>query len=234
MPDPTARSTCPACATPLSPGADWCHRCGARAAGGNPHRALWIAAVGASLLFTGFIAWKASRFNSAPAPAMANAGNSGAGAGAGRTSAGGAAAVNLAAMSPRERFDRLFARVMTAAEQGDTAQALQFAPMTLMAFAQLDTVDQDARFHLALVQAQTGDWAGAAATADTMLAENPDHLLALLVLEAGAERRDDAAAAADLRRRFLAAESRELAAGRQEYADHRDALDEFRARAGGR
>jgi hypothetical protein len=183
-----------------------------------------------SLLFTGFIAWKANRFNSAPAPAMANSGNSG--SAAGRTSAGGAAGVNLASMSPRERFDRLFARVMTAAEQGDTAQALQFAPMTLMAFAQLDSVDQDARFHLALVQAQAGDWAGVAATADTMLALNPDHLLALLVLEAGAERRGDAAAAADLRRRFLAAESRELAAGRQEYSDHRDALDEFRARAG--
>lgn len=232
MADPAARATCPACATPLSPGGAWCHRCGARTAGGNPHRSLWVAAVGASLLFTGFIAWKASRFNSAPPPAMANAGN--AGSGPGRTSAGGAAAVDLASMSPRERFDRLFARVMTAAEQGDTAQALQFAPMTLMAFAQLDSVDQDARFHLALVQAQTGDWPGAAATADTMLALNPDHLLALLVLEAGAERRGDAAAAADLRRRFLAAESRELAAGRQEYTDHRDALDEVRARASGR
>ncbi|HSE27317.1 MAG TPA: hypothetical protein VLA95_03750 [Gemmatimonadales bacterium] len=232
MPDPAARPPCPACAAPLSPGAAWCHRCGARAAGGDPHRALWVAAVGASLLFTGFIAWKANQFNSAPPPAMANAGN--AGAAPGRASAGGAAAVDLASMSPRERFDRLFARVMTAAEQGDTAQALQFAPMALMAYAQLDRVDQDARFHVALVQAQTGDWAAAAATADTMLAQTPDHLLALLVLEAAAVRQGDAPAAADLRRRFLAAESRELAAGRQEYTDHRDALDEFRARAGGR
>lgn len=231
MPDPAVAPTCPACTAPLSPGAAWCHRCGTRAAGADPHRALWIAAVGVSLLFTGFIAWKASRFNSAPAPAMANAGN--AASGAGRATAGGAAAVDLASMTPRERFDRLFARVMTAAEQGDTAQALQFAPMALMAYAQLDTVDQDARFHVALVQAQTGDWTGAAATADSMLALTPDHLLALLVLEAGAERRGDAAAAAGFRRRFLAAEARELAAGRQEYADHRDALDEFRARAGG-
>ncbi len=232
MTDPAPRPACPACQAPLSPGAAWCHRCGARTAGADPHRTLWVAAVGASLLFTGFIAWKASRFNSAPPPAMANAGNSG--AAGGRTSAGGAAAVDLASMTPRERFDRLFARVMTAAEQGDTAQALQFAPMTLMAYAQLDTVDQDARFHLALVQAQTGDWAAAAATADSMLALTPDHLLALVVLEAGAERRGDTAAAAGLRQRFLAAEARELAAGRQEYADHRDALDEFRARAAGR
>ena len=232
MPDSAVRPTCPACTAPLSPGAAWCHRCGTRAAGADPHRTLWIAAVGVSLLFTGFIAWKASRFNSAPAPAMANSGN--AASGPGRTTAGGAAAVDLASMSPRERFDRLFARVMTATEQGDTAQALQFAPMTLMAYAQLDTVDQDARFHVALVQAQTGDWAGAAATADSMLALTPDHLLALLVLEAVAERRGDAAAAAEFRRRFLAAEARELAAGRQEYTDHRDALDEFRARAAGR
>lgn len=232
MADPAPRAACRACATPLSPGAAWCHRCGTRAPAADPHRGLWIAAIAASLLFTGFIAWKASRFNSAPPPAMANAGN--AAAGAGRASAGGAAAVDLASMTPRERFDRLFARVMTAAEQGDTAQALQFAPMALLAYGQLDSVDQDARFHAALVQAQTGDWAAATATADSMLARTPDHLLALLVLEAAAERRGDAAGAAELRRRFLAAEQRELTAGRQEYTDHRDALDDFRARAGGR
>ena len=162
---------------------------------------------------------------------MANAGNAAARGGQG--SAGGAAAVDLSQMTPRERFDRLFARVMTAAEAGDTAQAMQFAPMALMAYAQLGEVDQDARFHVALVQAQVGDWAAAAATADTMLAETPDHLLALLILEAAAERRGDAAAVAELRRRFLAAEARELAAGRQEYTDHRNALDEFRARAAG-
>jgi hypothetical protein len=197
---------------------------------GAAHRGLWIAAIGASLLFTGFIAWQAHRFNTAPPPAMANAGN--APPGPGRVSAGGAAAVDLASMTPRERFDRLFARVMTAAEQGDTAQALRFAPMARMAFAQLDTVDQDARFHLALVQGQTGDWAAATATADTMLAAVPEHLLGLLLLESAAVRRGDAAAAAAARRRFLAAWNGEMAAGRQEYADHRDALDDFRARAG--
>lgn len=181
----------------------------------------------ACLAFTGFIAWEARRFDSAPPPAMANAGNSA----PGRAAQGGAAAVDLSRMSPRERFDRLFARVMTAAGQGDTAQVRQFAPMALMAFAQLDSTDQDARFHAALVQAQAGDWAAAAATADSMLARMPDHLLALLVLEADAGRRGDAGEVASLQRRFLAAWDREIAAGRPEYADHRDALDDFRSRA---
>ncbi|HJS47523.1 MAG TPA: hypothetical protein VJ773_06025, partial [Gemmatimonadales bacterium] len=74
----------------------------------------------------------------------------------------------------------------------------------------------------------------AAATADSMLARTPDHLLALLVLEADAGRRGREDEVARLQRRFLAAWDRELAAGRPEYADHREALDDFRARAAGR
>jgi hypothetical protein len=224
-----AGSTCPACSAALTPDAAWCHRCGSVIRPARSHRGLWAAAIGASLLFTAYIARQASSFNAGPPPAMANAGNAGPAA-PGGGSRGGAAGVDIASMTPRERFDRLFARVMGAAEQGDTAQAAQFAPMALMAYAQLDRVDQDARFHAGLIRGQVGDWAGVMATADTMLAETPDHLLALLLQEAAAERRGDRRTAEAARQRFNAAWDRELAAGRQEYTDHRDALDDFRAR----
>lgn len=222
-------STCLACGATLTPGGAWCHRCGAAIRPARRHRGLWAVAIGASLLFTGFIARQSASFSAGPPPAMANAGNAGP-AVPGGGSRGGAAGVDLASMTPRERFDRLFARVMGAAEQGDTAQAAQFAPMALMAYAQLDRVDQDARFHAALIQGQVDDWEGLEATADTMLAETPDHLLGLLLKEAAAERLGDRRAVAALRGRFEAAWDRELAAGRQEYTDHRDALDDFRAR----
>ena len=42
-------------------------------------------------------------------------------------------------MTPRERFDRLFNRIMQAAERGDSAQVERFTPMALGAYHQLDT-----------------------------------------------------------------------------------------------
>ena len=47
-------------------------------------------------------------------------------------------------MSPRERFNRLYNRIMTAAQSGDEATVSRFTPMALMAYAQLDTIDADA------------------------------------------------------------------------------------------
>ena len=47
--------------------------------------------------------------------------------------------VDLASLSPRQAADRLFNRVMAASENGDTAEALQFAPMALQAYNNLGT-----------------------------------------------------------------------------------------------
>ena len=228
LPPPTR--PCQACGTELAGTVRFCHRCGAFQQGRPPgtERLAWAAAVGVSLLFAAFIAWKAYRFESAPPPAMANAGNAGPG---GRATAGGAAAVDLSSMTPRERFDRLFDRVMAASERGDAEEAGRFLPMALMAYGQLDSVDQDARFHAALLQARGGDWAAVRALTDTMLVETPGHLLALLVQEAAAEVAGDSAAARIVRSRFLQAWDAQIASARPEYADHRAALDDFHARA---
>ena len=64
-------------------------------------------------------------------------------------------------MTPRERFDRLFNRIMEAGQQGDTAQVARFTPMALGAYAQLDTFDADARYHAAVLHLQVGRIAGA-------------------------------------------------------------------------
>ena len=60
-------------------------------------------------------------------------------------------------MSPRQAADRLFNRVMAASENGDTAEALQFAPMALQAYDNLGTLDNDARYHVALLHLTAGD-----------------------------------------------------------------------------
>ena len=76
-------------------------------------------------------------------------------------------------MSPRERFNRLYNRIMRGAEAGDEATVTRFTPMALMAYAQLDTIDADARFHAALLQVHTGNADAARALGDTVLRQPP-------------------------------------------------------------
>ena len=53
--------------------------------------------------------------------------------------------------------------------------------MALMAYAQLDSVDADARYHAALLQVHTGEVDASRALADTILAQNPGHLFGYVI-----------------------------------------------------
>lgn len=141
-------------------------------------------------------------------------------------------APDISTLSARDGFDRLFNRVMAAAEQGDTATATRFAAHALAAYTQLDSVDLDARYHAAAMHAQVGQYAEALALADTMAAQVPGHLLAWVIRGSVAELRSDPAALADARRGFLAAWDADPKRDRPEYLDHQKALDDFRASAG--
>jgi hypothetical protein len=169
------------------------------------------------------------------APDMANAGVA-SGQTTGSDGAGGATgpAPDISRMSPRERFDRLFNRIMSAAEQGDRAQVARFTPMALGAYAQLDSVDVDARYHAAVLRTQSGDLAGALALADTIQAKAPGHLFGYLIRGDAAEARGDTAARARAERDFLAHYDAEMKAERVEYLEHRAALDEFKHQADSR
>jgi hypothetical protein len=137
---------------------------------------------------------------------------------------------DLSTMSPRERFDRLFNRIMTAAEAGNAAEVTTFLPMARMAYAQLDTVNIDARYHMAMLDVQGGDAQVALAQADTIARLAPEHLFIFLIGEAEAARRGDSAAVRRAHEAFLAAYDREIALERIEYAEHRNALERFRGR----
>ena len=151
----------------------------------------------------------------------------------GATGGPAAAAPDISQLSPRERFDRLFNRVMAAAENGDTAEVQRFLPMARMAYDQLPAIDADARYHMAMLHLQGGESAPALAQADSIVRMAPGHLFASLVREAEAVRRGDRAAAADARQAFLAAYDSEIALERPEYADHRGALERFRGASDG-
>jgi hypothetical protein len=144
---------------------------------------------------------------------------------------------DISNLSPRERFDRLYARVMRAEQSGDDATVARFTPMALLVFAQLDTLDADARYHAALLQVHGGDVAGAAAQADTILRQNPGHLFGYVIRGTLARWTRDDRAMAEAYAGFLAHVDAELAAGRPEYEEHRASIDQFgraAAAAGGR
>jgi hypothetical protein len=138
---------------------------------------------------------------------------------------------DISTMSPRERFNRLYNRVMQAAQSGDEATVSRFTPMALMAYAQLDTIDADARYHVALLKVHTGDVEATRALADSILVLSPGHLFGYVVQGTVARFRKDQKALDRAYSGFLKHYDAEIKAARPEYQDHRTSLDDFRKAA---
>jgi len=138
---------------------------------------------------------------------------------------------DISNMSPQERFNRLYNRVMQAAESGDEATVTRFTPMALMAYAQLDTVDADARYHAALLKVHTGDIDASRALADTILTRDPGHLFGYVIQGTVARFRKDEKALDRAYSGFLKHYDAEIKAGRPEYQEHRRSVDDFRKAA---
>ncbi|HKT58743.1 MAG TPA: zinc ribbon domain-containing protein [Gemmatimonadales bacterium] len=233
--------SCAGCRAELSPQARFCHRCGrpVGAAGGAAlparERTAWLVAGGLCVVLLALIVFKVIReARPAAAPEMANAGAQSAREAPADGGAGGPAGgtpPDISQMSPRERFDRLFNRVMQAGERGDTAQVVRFTPMALAAYGQLDSIDADARYHAAVLRTQVGDMAGALALADTILARDPGHLFGYVIRGTVAGLQNDTPRRQQALRDFRAHFAAESAAGRVEYQEHQPVIDEFKQAA---
>ena len=135
----------------------------------------------------------------------AGAGAAGEGAaGGGTAGAGMPTAEELAAMTPREAADRLFERVMREHESENFERAAFFIGMALQAYDAVPPADADAdlRFHVGLLSLISADSVAAREGAAAILAEDPGHLLGLLLAARAAEFAGDAAAAAGFRDRM--------------------------------
>jgi Double zinc ribbon len=229
----TAR-TCTVCRTELSAQARFCHRCGHPVSGLSPgkmasERRAWSVAAVLCVLLLGGIVYRVTRSAGQPvAPDMANSGVSSATL-PGSASAG--RAPDISSMSPRERFDRLFNRVMQAAESGDSATVEQFTPMALGAYQQLDSVDADARYHAAVIHLQVGDVAPAKALADTILRDSPGHLFGYVIRGTAAQFEGDTTSLRRAQRDFLKHYQAEIATKRVEYSEHQPVVDAFKQQA---
>jgi len=134
-------------------------------------------------------------------------------------------------MSPEERANRLFNRVMILAEAGKNDSVLFFLPMALGAYAQLPSLDADARYHVGLLQLAGGDVAGALAQADTIQRAVPNHLFIYVLRAHAYQAQSNTAQEQRAYADFLRHEQAELALKRAEYDDHRQALTNFHSEA---
>lgn len=214
---------CSNCGASLTATARFCHRCGEPMEAGAQRTAPgaasgtsgpagastalpWSIAAIAVLSLLAFIAgmnWK--RSPSAPPPTVAAA--------PGR-------APDISQMSPEERADRLFQRVMTYVAQGQDDSVRFFSPMAIQSMAALEPLDAHRRYDLGLLGIVSGDGPMARAQADTILAAEPAHLLGLILAMRAAGLQLDSLARSRYADRFLTALPRERPKALPEYVDH--------------
>ena len=197
-----ASSTCAGCDSPLSPGARFCHNCGLPAGSlaqpaslspaptdtARPSAAAslpWIVAAIALVTLLAFLAGNA--FNSkrgatldAPQNALPQAGLDDRAPAAGPEE-GAVRGPDISQLSPEERADRLFNRVMLLDSQGKSDSVLFFAPMAISAYQMLSPLNTDQRYDLGHIAEVAGAFPLAKAQADTILSQNPKHLLGLIL-----------------------------------------------------
>ena len=232
---PIAGAACSSCKEELSPGAKFCHRCGTAVGAPPPvgtasktNALPWIVA---ALAFLALFAMAAGRgFNArtsstvdAPQNALPQTGLDDRGAasddGAG---AAGVRAPDISSLSPQERADRLYNRIMLLASEGKIDSVQFFAPMALTAYQMLSPLNADQRYDMGRIGEVVGALPLAKAQADSILRENPSHLLGLILEARLATIAGDTAQLRSYERRLIAAQKPELAAKRDEYVRHQD------------
>jgi hypothetical protein len=225
-------ATCASCSAELSSGAKFCHRCGAPAGGPPPpletrtNSLPWIVA---ALAFLALFAMAAGRgFNArrsntidGSANALPQAGLDDRGS-AEEAQASGIRAPDISSLSPQERADRLYNRVMLLATQGKTDSVQFFAPMALTSYQMLSPLNADQRYDMGRIGEVAGALPLAKAQADSILRENPNHLLGLILEARVALLAGDSIQLHSYERRLIAAEKSELAKKRDEYVRHAD------------
>ncbi|HMI43616.1 MAG TPA: hypothetical protein VK516_08340 [Gemmatimonadaceae bacterium] len=134
----------------------------------------------------------------------------------------GIRAPDISSLSPQERADRLYNRVMLLASQGKVDSVLFFAPMALTAYQMLAPLNADQRYDMGRIGEVAGAIPLAKAQADTILRENPNHLLGLILEARLATLAGDSAGLHSYERRLITAEKTEANRKRDEYLRHQD------------
>jgi hypothetical protein len=232
------KAVCGVCGKTLASGAHFCHQCGS-AVGGNAATVGsggarpvpagkfqwgWIVPGVAVLMLVVFLIAQKLSGNAGGAAAEGDKTPLGGapmqGPFSGGAGGGGGAAPDISQMTPEQRADRLFDRVMRYGSEGKQDSARIFAPMAIQAYEMVGPLDEHRRYDVGMIAVVAGDAAIAKAQADTILKKNPTHLLGLLVAMKAAGLANKPADRAAFEKRFVAAKDAELKKNLQEYKDH--------------
>ena len=134
-------------------------------------------------------------------------------------------APDISQMSPEERAQRLFDRVMRYSTEGKTDSLKEFAPMAIQTYEMLGQLDAHARYDMGMIGLVSGDAQLARAEADTILTGDKTHLLGLVLAMKAAAVRQDNGARSEFQRRLIAAAPAERAKKLKEYDDHKADID---------
>ena len=121
----------------------------------------------------------------------------------------GMRAPDISNLSPQERADRLYNRVMLLASQGKVDSVQFFAPMAMTAYQMLSPLNTDQRYDMGRIGEVVGAIPLAKAQADSILRENPNHLLGLILEARLATLAGDTIQLRSWERKLLAAEKAE-------------------------
>lgn len=229
---PLEGASCRTCASTLTPGARFCHHCGTPVGATTtqpnergPTALPWVVASIALVALVALVA--AQRFSAptatrldAPVNALPQAqlGEAPADQPMGR-------APDISQLTPRERADRLFDRIMALHERGRTDSIQFFAQMAIPAYQMLQPLDLDSRYDMGRIAEVAGLADFARAQADTILRADPNHLLGLVLAIRASRLAGNEAAATAFERRLIAAEPAERRRNLAEYTRHRADID---------
>lgn len=139
-------------------------------------------------------------------------------------------------MTPTQRAERLYDRVMSAAERGLPDTVRFFMPMAIQAYQAIGALNLDQRYDLGRLAEVAGDAQLATAQADTILRTQPDHLLGLVLAARAARLRNDERTATRHLERLARVEQAERRKQLPEYLLHQNDIDvalaEWRQRSG--
>ncbi len=246
---------CAECQAELAPGAKFCHRCGATVgagaaagparAGARPKTAArsdapaspaansfaaaapWMVA---GIALVALIALVASyRFKGGDEAAGDQAQQqpaAGPFAGGGGGAGGPASSVDISSMSPRERAERLYNRIMRLDTEGKKDSVAFFAPMAIGAYQMIPDQDADTRYDMGRIAQLAGAYEVAKAEVDTILATQPNNLLGLTLGMRLARAQGNAKDAAMYGKRLIAAAPAERKKDFEGYKLHAADLDQ--------
>jgi hypothetical protein len=233
-----AGATCGSCAAPLTPGARFCHRCGTpagtTAVGHRPglgNAMPWAVAAIALVALIALVVGQ--RFGSRATATTgtdvldgANAQGPTAITSADAAPAGAMPrAPDISRLTPAQRAERLYDRIMTEAEAGKTENVRTFLPMAIAAYEMLGPLNLDQRYDLGRIGEVGGDTTLARAQADTILRERPTHLLGLILGAKAARMVGNEPHARQFDVRFASVEPRERSVALPEYLLHKNDID---------